>query len=166
MPFHTTEQKIIRRAFEGTRLQQQIRLGNHFADDFIFEDQQAADIPINALRVIFNFISILSSEQFRPEGRPKQLSLFDQEFETENNIFASMRIKNSKISPSGSTKQLIEVYEFLAKFKMGWYKSANSGGKEIRTFGGLISIRVMIKKILYKTMTINNMKIIYGLFFY
>ena len=41
---------------------------------------------INALRVIFNIISIISNEQFRPQDRPKQLSLFDEEFETENNI--------------------------------------------------------------------------------
>lgn len=116
-----------------------IRLGNQFVDDFIFEDHEAADIPINALRVIFNIISIISSEQFRPEDRPKQLSLFDEEFETENNIFASMKIRNNKISPSGSTKQVVEAYEFLAKFKMSWYRSVNTIGKEIKTFGGLIS---------------------------
>ena len=34
---------------------------------------------------------------------------------------------------------MVEAYEFLAKFKMGWYKSLNSKGKEIKTFGGLIS---------------------------
>ncbi len=131
--------KIVRKEFRNENLQERIRLGNHFVDDFIFEDEEIADIPINALRVIFNIISIISSEQFRPEDRPKQLSLFDEEFETEHNVFASMKIRNSKISPSGSTKQVIEAYEFLAKFKMSWYKSLNSKGKEIRTFGGLIS---------------------------
>lgn len=133
--------KLVRKLFEDKdeRIPERIHLGNHFVDDFIFEEQEAADIPINALRVIFNIISIISSEQFRPEDRPKQLSLFDQEFETENNIFASIKIRNSKISPSGSTKQVVEAYEFLARFKMGWYKSVNSKGKEIRTFGGLIS---------------------------
>lgn len=131
--------KIVRKEFRNENLQERIRLGNHFVDDFIFEDEEIADIPINALRVIFNIISIISSEQFRPEDRPKQLSIFDEEFETENNVFASMKIRNSKISPSGSTKQVIEAYEFLAKFKMSWYKSVNSKGKEIRTFGGLIS---------------------------
>ena len=89
--------------------------------------------------MIFNIISIIGNEQFRPEDRPKQLSLFDEEFETENNIFASIKIRNSKISPSGSTKQVVDAYEFLAKFKMGWYKSLNAKGKEIKTFGGLIS---------------------------
>ncbi len=133
--------RLIRKVFENKNeaTPDRIRLGNHFVDDFIFDDSEAADIPINALRVIFNIISIISNEQFRPQDRPKQLSLFDEEFETDNNIFASIKIKNSKISPSGSTKQVIDAYEFLARFKMGWYKSVNSKGKEIKTFGGLIS---------------------------
>ena len=131
----------VRKKFEdnGEKVPDKIRLGNQFVDDFIFDDHQAADIPINALRVIFNIVAIIGNEQFRPEDRPKQLSLFDEEFETENNIFASIKIRNSKISPSGSTKQVVDAYEFLAKFKMGWYKSLNSKGKEIKTFGGLIS---------------------------
>ncbi len=133
--------RLIRKGFENKNelIPDRIRLGNHFVDDFIFDDSEAADIPINALRVIFNIISIISNEQFRPQDRPIQLSLFDEEFETENNIFASIKIRNSKISPSGSTKQVIDAYEFLARFKMGWYKSINSKGKEIKTFGGLIS---------------------------
>lgn len=133
--------RLIRNKFEMKNevVTDRIRIGNRFVVDFIFDDSEAADIPINALRVIFNIISTISNEQFRPEDRPKQLSLFDEEFETENNIFASIKIRNSKISPSGSTKQVIDAYEFLARFKMGWYKSLNSKGKAIRTFGGLIS---------------------------
>jgi len=133
--------RLVRKEFENNneRVPDKIRLGNHFVDDFIFDDNGTADIPINALRVIFNIISIISSEQFRPEDRPRQLSLFDEEFETEHNVFASMKIRNSKISPSGSSKQVVDAYEFLAKFKMSWYRSLNSKGKEIKTFGGLIS---------------------------
>lgn len=133
--------RIVRLKFEekGDRSADRIRLGSHFVEDFIFDDHQAADIPINALRVIFNIVSIIGNDQFRPEDRPQQLSLFEEDFETENNIFASLKIKNSKISPSGSTKQVVQVYEYLAKFKMGWYRSLNSKGKEIKTFGGLIS---------------------------
>ena len=133
------EVRLVRKNFENStdKVQDRIRIGNRFVDDFIFDDHQAADIPINALRVIFNIISQISSEQFRPEDRPKQLSLFDDEFETDNNIFAAMKIRNSKISPSGSTKQVIEAYEFLAQFKMGWYRSVKSKGHELRTVGGL-----------------------------
>lgn len=141
MSFDDKDLRLIRKNFENKKevSPEKIMVGNHFVDDFIFDDSEAADIPINALRVIFNMISIISSEQFRPEDRPKQLTLFDEEFETSNNIFASIKIRNSKISPSGSTKQVIDAYEFLARFKMGWYKSLNAKGKEIKTFGGLIS---------------------------
>lgn len=141
MAFPEKDLRLVRKEFENKseKSPDRIRLGNQFVDDFILEDHEAADIPINALRVIFNIISIISSEQFRPEDRPKQLSLFDEEFETENNIFASMKIRNNKISPSGSTKQVVDAYEFLTRFKMSWYKSVNSKGKEIKTFGGLIS---------------------------
>lgn len=132
--------KIVRKEFINDRTLDNIRIGNNFVDDFIFDEKnQAADIPINALRVIFNIISIISNEQFRPDDRPKQLSLFDEEFETENNTFALLKIRNSKISPSSSTKQVVSAYEFLTKFKMGWYKSLNSKGREIKTFAGLIS---------------------------
>jgi len=134
--------RIIRKEFEcsSERVPDKIRLGNNFVDDFIFENSEAADIPINALRVIFNIISTIGNNQFRPNDRPHQLSLFEEEFQTDNNIFASIKIRNSKISPSGSTKQVVAAYEFLTKFKMGWYKSENSKGKEIKTFGGLISL--------------------------
>lgn len=133
--------KLIRKEFDAkdNKILDKIRLGNHFVDDFIFDDLEAADIPINALRVIFNIVSIISNEQFQPESRPKQLSLFNEEFETENNTFALFKIRNTKISPSGSTKQVVDAYEFLARFKMGWYKSVNAKGKDIKTFGGLIS---------------------------
>ena len=135
------DSKIIRKQFGMPKMTEpeKIRLGNSFVDDFLFEGAEAAEIPINALRVIFNIVSIISSEQFRPQDRPRQLSLFEDEFETENNIFVSLKIPNKKISPSGSTKQVVDAYEFLARFKMGWYKSTNQKGREIRTFGGLIS---------------------------
>lgn len=141
MAIQEKDLRLIRKKFESKteKIPERIRIGNQFVDDFIFEDHEAVDIPINALRVIFNIISIISNEQFRPEDRPKQLSLFDEEFETENNVFASIKIKNNKISPSGSTKQVVDAYEFLTKFKMSWYKSVNSKGREIKTFGGLIS---------------------------
>lgn len=40
--------RLVRRIFEDKdeRIPERIRLGNHFVDDFIFEDQEAADIPI------------------------------------------------------------------------------------------------------------------------
>ena len=53
--------RLIRKKFEdkNEKIPDIIRLGNQFVDDFIFEDHEAADIPINALRVIFNIISVI-----------------------------------------------------------------------------------------------------------
>ncbi len=131
--------RIIRRHFEREEESMWILLSNKFVNDFLFEDDRMVDIPITALRIIANIISTISGKQFQPENSPRQLSLFEEEFETENNVFAQIKIKNIKISPSRSHRQIIDAYEFLAKYKMGWYSSVNSQGKPIKTFGGLIT---------------------------
>lgn len=133
------EKKVVKKNYKNLGKTEVIRLGNNFVDDFIFEDNKAVDIPIDALRAIFNIVADLRNEQLRPQDRPQQLSLFEEEFENEHNTFASMKIKNSLISPSGTPKQIINAFEFLTKYKMGWYKTQNSKGKEIKTYGGLIT---------------------------
>ena len=133
------EKRIVKKNYKNLGKAEIVRLGNNFVDDFIFEDNKAVDIPIDALRAIFNIVADLRNEQLRPQDKPKQLSLFEEEFENEHNTFASMKLKNSLISPSGTPKQVINAFEFLTKFKMGWHKTQNSKGKEIRTFGGLIT---------------------------
>ena len=133
------EKRIVKKAYKNLGKAEIIRIGNNFVDDFIFEDNKAVDIPIDALRAIFNIVADLRNEQLQPLTKPQQLSLFEEEFENEHNTFASMKIRNSLISPSGSSKQVINAFEFLTKFKMGWYKTQNSKGKEIRTYGGLIT---------------------------
>lgn len=131
---------IIQKSFiKNSNSSDWVRFSNEFFNDFLIENDSFIDIPINALRVIFNIISIVSNEQFRPEDRPRQLSLFEEEFETDNNIFARFTIKNSKISPSRTPRQIINAFEFLVKFKMDWYISENSKGEKIRSFGGLIT---------------------------
>lgn len=116
-----------------------IRISNDFVDNFLFEDKRFVDIPITALRILANIISIVRDEQFRPEDRPTQLSLFEDDFETEHNTFARIKIRNTEISPSRSYKQIAKAYEFLTKFRMDWYSSKNSQGRLIKTYGGLIS---------------------------
>lgn len=132
--------KIVKKSYDDIEKAEFIRISNQFADDFLFQDNKATDIPINALRIIFNIISILRSDQFMPEKQVRQLTLFDEEFETENNVFISMKIRNKKISEKRSSKQIVEAYEYLTKFRMGWYTSKNIAGKDIKTFGGLISL--------------------------
>ena len=116
--------KIVKKEFKNLTKTDVIRIGNE---------------SINALRTIFNIVADLRNEQFNPKLYPQKLSLFEEEFETEHDTFASMKIKNSLISPSGTSKQVIDTMEFLTKFKMGWYSSTNSKGKVIKTYGGLIT---------------------------
>lgn len=75
------EKRIFRRSYKNLTKTEIIRLGNSFVDDFLFEDNKAVDIPINALRTIFNIAADLRNEQLRPQDRPMQLSLFEVEFE-------------------------------------------------------------------------------------
>ena len=131
--------KIVRKSFKNLTKTDSILIGNEFVENFLFEDKRAGDIPINALRTIFNIVADLRNEQFNPKLYPQKLSLFEEEFETEHNTFVSMKIKNSLISSNRNSKHVIDTMEFLTKFKMGWYSSKNSQGKVIKTYGGLIT---------------------------
>ena len=75
------EKRIVRKSYKNLTQTEIIRLGNSFVDDFLFEDNKAVDIPINALRAIFNIAADLRNEQLRPQDRSMQLSLFEKEFE-------------------------------------------------------------------------------------
>lgn len=75
------EKRIFRRSYKNLTKTEIIRLGNSFVDDFLFENNKAVDVPINALRTIFNIAADLRNEQLRPQDRPMQLSLFEVEFE-------------------------------------------------------------------------------------
>ena len=75
------EKRIVRKSYKNLTQTEIIRLGNSFVDDFLFEDNKAVDIPINALRAIFNIAADLRNEQLRLQDRPMQLSLFEGEFE-------------------------------------------------------------------------------------
>ena len=75
------KKRIVWRSYKNLTQTEIIRLRNSFVDDFLFEDNKAVDIPINALRAIFNIAADLRNEQLRPQDRPMQLSLFEEEFE-------------------------------------------------------------------------------------
>lgn len=137
---NSENRRIIAKSFDKDKDAEWIRLPNDFVNIFLFEDKRMVDIPITALRIIANVISIIRDHQFQPQDRPFQLSLFEDNFEIENNMFAHFSLKNAKISPSRSHKQIILAYEFLTKYKMAWYESINSQGKIIKTYGGFISL--------------------------
>lgn len=102
-----------------------------------FLDKNSKDIPINAFRVIFNIVSTLRNEQFQEQNQPHQLKLFEDEFTSEHNSYAVMKIKNSLIT--SNSKVLKDTYDFLELFKRGWYDFTTSDGRNIKALGGLIS---------------------------
>ncbi len=134
------ENPIVKRSFSSDNRQvDYVRFSNDLFN-LLLENGEFVNIPINALRVIFNTIAIVRNDQFRPEDRPEQLQIFQKEFETENNTFIKITIKNNSISPTGTKHQIEKAYEYLTNFKLGWHSATNSLGQEIKTYGGFISI--------------------------
>jgi hypothetical protein len=113
-----------------------IRFGNEFVDEFL-SGKEATKLTINALKIVFNIVSQLRNEQFQEKNQPQQLRLFEEEFASEHNLFAEIKIKNSLITRN--TEELKKAYFSLATYKYGYYEFINSDGSEIEALGGLIS---------------------------
>ena len=113
-----------------------IRFGNEFVDEFL-SGKEATKLTLNALKIVFNIVSQLRNEQFQKKSAPRQLTLFEDEFTSEHNLFAELSIKNSLIT--SNSEELKKAYASLVKYKMDWYKFNTSDGSEVEAFGGLIS---------------------------
>lgn len=113
-----------------------IRFGNEFVEEFL-SGKEATKLTINALKIVFNIVSQLRNEQFQKKSAPRQLTLFEDEFTSEHNLFAELSIKNSLIT--SNSEELKKAYASLVKYKMDWYKFNTSDGSEVEAFGGLIS---------------------------
>lgn len=136
MTMDTIKEKQIVKHYKEIPPAEVIRFGNDFVDEF-FLDKNSKDIPINALRVIFNIVSTLRNEQFQEQNQSHQLKLFEDEFTSEHNSYAVMKIKNSLITRSSTV--LKDTYKFLESFKKDWYDFTTSDGRNIKALGGLIS---------------------------
>lgn len=113
-----------------------LRFGNEFVTEFFF-DEKSPEIPINAMKIIFNIVSILRNEQFQEKNQPEQLTLFEEEFASEHNSYAQMKIRNSLIT--SNTIILKQAYKYLSQYKYDWYDFETSDGRKIKALGGLIS---------------------------
>lgn len=130
------DEYIVKKNYKEKEASDILRFGNDFVDEF-FLDGKSTEIPINALRVVFNIVSTLRNEQFQGDKQPQQLKLFEDEFTSEHNIYAKMSIRNSLIT--SNTEVLKKTYDYLELFKRGWYKFKASDGRTISALGGLIS---------------------------
>jgi len=59
----TLKEYIVKKRYQELSPAEVLRFGNEFVDEFFLNDQ-AKEIPINALRVIFNMVSTLRNEHF------------------------------------------------------------------------------------------------------
>ncbi|MDY3538172.1 hypothetical protein PG275_09185 [Riemerella anatipestifer] len=129
-------EKKIKKEYKETSPSEILRFGNNFIDEFLL-DNDAIEIPINALKIIFNVVSTLRNEQFQSNTQPQQLKLFEDEFASEHNSYAVMKVKNSLIT--SNSKVLKDTYKFLENYKKDWYEFITSEGKKVKALGGLIS---------------------------
>ena len=127
---------VIKKKYKELPPSEILRFGNEFVDEFLL-DEDTTDIPINALKVIFNLVSILRNEQLQKKKQPQQLKLFEEEFASEHNTYAQMKIKNSLITRNSEV--LKATYKYLTQLKYDWYEFTTSDGRKIKALGGLIS---------------------------
>lgn len=104
-------------------------------------DKEVLHAPVTALRIIFKVVHDISYDQFRPgnKNQIKQLNLFEDDFKTEHNTYAKFTFKISDIVDKDDYTNVKRGLEFLENFQKGWYKSVNSKGKVIKSYGGFIT---------------------------
>lgn len=127
---------IIKKKYQELPPAEILRFGNEFIDE-LFLNKNSKEISINTLRIIFNIVSTLRNEQFQEQNQPQQLKLFEDEFTSEHNSYAVMKIKNSLITRNGA--ELKKSYEKLENLGKGWHKFITSDGRTIQAYGGVIS---------------------------
>ena len=95
--------------------------------------------PITTARIIFKILNDLSYDQFQVNRNKGQLSLFDKDFMTKNNTYASFTYKVSDIDKNLNYNHVKEGLEFLENLEKGWHKAKNLRGNTISSYGGVIS---------------------------
>lgn len=119
-----------------------INFGKNFRGSFLTlkDNKEIVGLPIFALRIIFKIYNQISFEQFQNnKNQHVQFSLFDEEFKTINNTYARFTFKIKDISDKNDYEGIKKAIEFLENYKKEWYKSINSKGEIIKSYGGLIS---------------------------
>ncbi len=129
------------RSYQGKRKSDIVNFPLSLRRDFLSPaiDKSVLNMPISAHRILFKILNDVSYDQFSPTKQPSQLSLFEKDFKTEHNTYAHFTFSISEISDYYDYSNIKKGLEFLENFQKNWYKSTNSKGKTIRSYGGLIS---------------------------
>lgn len=138
------EKKVIeKRHYQSKKKSDIINVPQKFRREFLSVENnvEILDAPISAIRILWKVFNDVSHDQFREENpnQRKQLSLFSDEFKTENNTYARFTFKLSDIAPNKDYSNVKNGLVFLTKLKEGWYQSKNEKGKIIKSYGGFIS---------------------------
>jgi hypothetical protein len=126
----------------------EIRVSGLLSNDYLsLKDNKdnLIEMPITAMRILFKIISDLRFSQYQTASK-YQVSLFEEEFKSQNNLYASFSFNTVDIIGDTKNKDAVKHgLEFLTEYKKGWYISKNSKGKEVENYGGLITSASTLK---------------------
>lgn len=137
------ENQIEKRHYKGKAKSDIVNFPIALRRDFLspVTNKAVLDMPISSHRIIFKILNDASNDQFQKQSahQKKQFSLFEDDFKSENNTYARFTFKVSEISDKNDYTNIKKGLEFLEDLNKGWYKSTNSKGKVIKSYGGFIS---------------------------
>ena len=135
------ENPIEKRHYKGKNNSDIINFPVGLRRDFLspINNKEVLNMPISSHRIIFKILNDVSNDQFQKLHQKDQFTLFEDDFKTENNTYARFTFKVSDISDKQDYTNIKKGLEFLENLNKGWYKSVNSKGKPIRSYGGFLS---------------------------
>lgn len=132
--YDTNQPKNIVKSFEsGTEHPERINLSNLLYNDIFKDSDTLINSPIEAIRLIFVLIHQSKSIAFNQPRAPYMPSLFEEEFLTKDNTFASFSIPTQLISPSRNTKRVEKALLLLMQSTTRTVISKNQKNEEVRS---------------------------------
>lgn len=126
--------KNVVKTFEaGKDKPEYINLSNLLYNEIFKDTLDLINVPIEAIRVIFILIHQSKSVSFNQPRAPYTPSLFEQEFLTNDNTFASFDIPTNLISPSRDTKRIEKALLLLMQNTIRTVISKNSKNEEVKS---------------------------------
>lgn len=110
-----------------------VNLSNLLYNDIFKDSIDLLNVPIEAIRVIFILIHQSKSVSFNQPRAPYTPSLFEQEFLTKDNSFASFDIPTGIISPSRDTKRIEKALLLLMQNTIRTVVSKNERNEEVKS---------------------------------
>jgi hypothetical protein len=126
--------KNVVKTFEaGKDKPEYVNLSNLLYNDIFKDSLDLINAPIEAIRVIFILIHQSKSVSFNQPRAPYTPSLFEEEFLTKDNTFASFNIPTGLISPSRDTKRIEKALLLLMQNTIRSIVSKNSKNEDVKS---------------------------------